>query len=290
MSRPLSLGFSPCPNDTFIFAAMVHGQLGPSTLTWQEPLLADVEQLNNWALAGRLDVTKLSCHALGHVLDEYCLLSAGAALGRGCGPLLVAGSKGDRQALRGKRVAIPGRYTTAALLLQMLLPDCLELVEMRFDLIMAAVKNNSVDAGVIIHESRFTYQEEGLHCIEDLGQWWEDTTGQPIPLGCIVARRSLGVERISEIDAAIRASVNYAWAHPDAAMPYIRAHSQELSAAVVRSHIDLYVNDFSRDLGDEGLAAISDFLHRGRQAGVLPEARADLQLRRLPGAAASGIR
>lgn len=278
MSQPLSLGFSPCPNDTFIFAALVHGWLDPGTITWQEPLLADVEQLNSWALAGRLDVTKVSCHALGHILDEYCVLTAGAALGRGCGPLLVAGSRLDLTDLRGKRIAIPGRYTTAALLLQMLLPEGLELVEMRFDLIMAAVKNGSVDGGVIIHEGRFTYEAEGLHCLQDLGQWWEDTTTMPIPLGCIVARRTLGAERIGAIDAAIRASVEHAWAHPDAALAYIRAHSQELSAEVVRSHIGLYVNQYSRALGDEGLAAIGDFLARGRLAGALPAAGADLPL------------
>lgn len=278
MSQPLSLGFSPCPNDTFIFAALVHGWLDHPTIAWQEPLLADVEQLNSWALAGRLDVTKVSCHALGHILDHYCVLTAGAALGRGCGPLLVAGNRLDLNDLRGKRIAIPGRYTTAALLLQMLLPEGLELVEMRFDLIMAAVKNGDVAAGVIIHEGRFTYEAEGLHCLQDLGQWWEDTTGMPIPLGCIVARRSLGAERIGAIDAAIRASVEHAWAHPDAALSYIRAHSQELSEEVVRSHIGLYVNQYSRALGDEGLAAIGDFLKRGRLAGVLPAAGADLPL------------
>ena len=270
MSKELSLGFSPCPNDTFIFYALVHGKVSRGGLAFREPLLEDVEQLNSWALAGKLDVTKLSCHALGHVLDEYCVLSAGSALGRGCGPLLVARAGGDAVSLAGKRIAIPGRLTTAALLLQMFLPKPCELVEMRFDLIMDAIGRGEVDAGVIIHESRFTYLERGLVCLRDLGEWWEKSFGLPIPLGCIVARRSLGETRIRAIDRAIRDSVDYAFRHPELCLPYIRSKSQELEEAVVQSHIGLYVNDFSRDLGSEGWAAIGAFLEKGRKAGALP--------------------
>ncbi len=271
MTNKLSLGFSPCPNDTFIFYGLVHGLIELPSVTFEEPVLADVEQLNLLALDGKLDVTKLSFHALGHVLDEYCLLSAGSALGRGCGPLLVAAAKRPLDDVSAMTIAIPGKLTTAALLLQMFLPDCHHLVEMRFDHIMGAVKDGAVDAGVIIHESRFTYGEQGLFCLQDLGQWWEESTGLPIPLGCIAARRSLGRDRIKAIERAIRTSVEYSFAHPDACLPYIRSKSQELEPAIVRSHIDLYVNDFSKDLGKEGEAAVKAFMQRGRQVGALPD-------------------
>jgi len=235
-----------------------------------------------WALAKKLDVTKLSFHALGHVLDEYCLLSAGSALGRGCGPLLVSGSMLPIEKttnMTNMTIAIPGKLTTAALLLQMFLPGGNQLVEMRFDQIMGAIHDGRVDAGVIIHESRFTYHEQGLFCLQDLGQWWEQTTGLPIPLGCIAARRSLGKERIGAIDRAIRASVEYSFAHPDECLPYIRSKSQELEPEVVRSHIQLYVNDFSRDLGKDGIAAINAFMERGRRAGALPESSLELMIK-----------
>ncbi|KJR97139.1 MAG: 1,4-dihydroxy-6-naphthoate synthase [Desulfobulbaceae bacterium BRH_c16a] len=276
MNKDLSLGFSPCPNDTFIFYALVHGKIHADGLVFREPLLEDVEQLNMWALAGRLDVTKLSFHAFGHVQDEYCVLSAGSALGRGCGPLLVTAAVGATPKLSGRRIAIPGKLTTAALLLQMFLVEPCELVEMRFDRIIDAVCNGEVDAGVIIHESRFTYRERGLVCLQDLGEWWEKSVGLPIPLGCIAARRSLGVGKIRTIDRAIRASVDYAFLHPDRCLPYIRSKSQEMDAEVVRSHIGLYVNDFSRDLGEEGRAAITAFLQKGRQTGALPAGSREL--------------
>ncbi len=270
MTHALSLGYSPCPNDTFIFYALVHGKVDAGGLAYASPRLEDVETLNDWAMAARLDVTKLSFHALGHVLDEYCVLAAGSALGRGCGPLLVARGHGEVESLRDKTIAIPGRFTTAALLLQMRLPDCTRLVEMRFDTIMTAVERGEVDAGVIIHESRFTYARQGLVCLQDLGSWWEESSGQPIPLGCIVARRSLGADRIRKIERALGESVNYGFTHPEECLPYIREHSQEMEPEVVQNHIRLYVNDFSRDLGVEGFAAIETFLERGRAVGALP--------------------
>ncbi len=269
--KPLTLAYSPCPNDTFIFCGLIHGRFSLPGLTLAPPVLDDVETLNEWALAGRFDITKLSFHALAHVLDEYCLLSAGSALGRGCGPLLVAGKQIESRSLAHCRVAIPGRLTTAALLFSLFCPECSELVPMRFDRIMAAVQAGEVDAGVIIHESRFTYDQFGLICLQDLGHWWEQTSGLPIPLGCIAARRSLGEERITAIDQAIRASVAWAHAHPADCLPYIRAHAQEIDEQVMQSHIGLYVNDFSSDLGSEGLAAVQAFFDRGRQAGILPE-------------------
>lgn len=270
--KTLSLGYSPCPNDTFIFYALVHGRIELGGLRFARPHLEDVETLNSWAMQQRLDVTKISCHALGHVSHDYCVLSAGSALGRGCGPLLVAAADLPATDLVGRKVAIPGSLTTAGLLFRMFLPACTELVEMRFDRIMAAVAAGEVAAGVIIHESRFTYQQEGLVCLQDLGQWWEDISGRPIPLGCIVARRSLGVDLIARIDRAVAASVEYAFSFPEHCLPYIRRHSQETADEVVQSHIGLYVNDFSRDLGEEGRAAITTFLERGRAAGILPQA------------------
>jgi len=266
----VTIGYSPCPNDTFIFYALTHGIIDLPGMSLAAPLLEDVETLNNMALEHRLDVTKLSFHALGHVLDEYCVLSSGSALGRGCGPLLVVRGPLDLTSAKGLRVAIPGRLTTAALLFRLFLPGCTDVVEMRFDRIMEAVRQGEVDAGVIIHESRFTYEQLGLVCLQDLGQWWEQGTGHPIPLGCIAARRSLGRERIAAIDQAIRASVDWAFALPEQCLPYIREHAQELDPCVVRDHIGLYVNDFSRELGPEGMAAIAAFLQRGRDAGILP--------------------
>lgn len=273
MRQNLSIGYSPCPNDTFIFHALVHGLVRNSGVSFAEPVLADVEQLNLWAMRKKLDVTKLSFHALGHVLDEYCLLASGSALGRGCGPLIVCGQQMDIEKLQTAKIAIPGKYTTAALLLKMFLPGNDNLVEMRFDLIMDAIKEGQVDAGVIIHESRFTYQQEGLVCLQDLGAWWEGSSGLPIPLGCIVARRSLGKEVVTAIEQGIRASIDYAYDHPDESRAYIGEHSQEMADVVVQSHIGLYVNEFSRDLGDEGINAIETFLQRGRDVGALPSAK-----------------
>lgn len=278
MSELLSIGFSPCPNDTFIFYGMIHGEISSGKVSCGEPFLEDVETLNSWALEARLDITKLSFHALGHVLDHYCVLSAGSALGRGCGPLLVAKNAMDAQSLENCRIAIPGKYTTAALLLRMFLPQCTNIVEMRFETIMEAIRQGEVDAGVIIHESRFTYQQEGMVALQDLGQWWEDISGMPIPLGCIAAKRSLGEERIRAIDQLIHQSVNYAFSHPGACLPYIRQHAQEMDDEVVQNHIGLYVNDYSRNLGKEGFAAIEQFLERGRAVKALPESKLPLAL------------
>ena len=267
---PLSLGFSPCPNDTFIFHAMVHGLLSENCPSFAPACLEDVETLNEWAVAGRLDVTKLSFHAYGHVMDRYVLLTAGAALGRGCGPLLVARKPMEHDELPALTIAIPGRYTTAALLLRLFAPQCARLTVMRFDQIMPAIAKGEVDAGVIIHESRFTYQQHGLVLLQDLGVWWEGVSGCPIPLGGIAAKRSLGPEVILRINRCIAASVRQAFAVPSDSLPYIRQHAQELDEGVIRNHINLYVNKYSANLGAEGLAAVSEFLRRGHDAGALP--------------------
>lgn len=270
MTTPLSLGYSPCPNDTYIFYALTHNRVELPGIELASPFLEDVETLNSWAIDKKLDITKLSFHALGYVLDEYCVLSAGSALGRGCGPLLVARPGFDTAALSDARIAIPGRLTTANLLFRMYSPLSSNLIEMRFDEIMKNVASGEVDAGVIIHESRFTYAEQGLVCLQDLGAWWEETSGHPIPLGCIAARRSLGKERIEQIDKGIHDSIVWADGHPHECIPYIQKYAQEMDQQVMQNHIGLYVNDYSKDLGTEGMAAIDSFLRLGRAAGILP--------------------
>lgn len=268
--RKVSLGFSPCPNDTYIFHGLVHDKVPLAQVTFADPLLEDVETLNDWALHGKLDVTKLSFHALGHVLDRYSLLHAGAALGRGCGPLLITGPGNKPAAIADWKIAIPGTYTTAALLLRLYQPTCRHLVVMRFDRIMEAIAGGAVDGGVIIHESRFTYQQLGLRCVQDLGEWWEQTTGLPIPLGCIAAKKSLASAIRDEIDAAIAASIRWADTQPADSWAYIRRHAQEMDPAVIRNHIGLYVNRFSKDLGEEGWHAVRELLQRGAAAGLFP--------------------
>jgi len=266
----LSLGFSPCPNDTFIFHGFVHGLAEKSGLRIDPPILADVETLNEWALQARLDISKVSFHALGHILDEYVLLNSGGALGRGCGPLLVASEHSGRRNLTSGKIAIPGHYTTAAMLLRLFAPDCKNLVPMRFDEIIPALVRKEVDAGVIIHESRFTYKKEGLVKLKDLGTWWEEISGCPVPLGGIVARRSLGPELLKLIDQGIRESVKQAYNSPEKCKQYVRSNAQELEDEVLSSHIKLYVNDFSMDFGKEGLEAIIKFLEMGMSYGVFP--------------------
>ena len=214
-------------------------------------MLLDIEELNRRAHAGELELTKLSAGAFAAVGDRYRLLRSGAALGRGVGPLVVAR---EERSLDSGRIAIPGRETTAFALFRLAYPEHGEVVELRYDRILSAVETGEVDAGLIIHESRFTYADHGLVRIADLGEWWEGETGLPVPLAGICARSD--VEGTAEIEAAIRASVEYAFAHPDASREYVRAHSQELSDEVCDQHIALYVNEFSVDLGDQGLAAV----------------------------------
>ncbi|HEX7552035.1 MAG TPA: 1,4-dihydroxy-6-naphthoate synthase [Geothrix sp.] len=271
----LTLGFSPCPNDTFMFYPLVHGLVDTAGLTFRERL-EDVETLNRLALASELDVSKVSYHALGHIRDRYALLRSGSALGRGCGPLLVAREEIDPADLRGRRIAVPGQYTTALLLLRLLDPKLDNFIVMPFDEIMDAVLTGKADAGLVIHESRFTYQEAGLHRLVDLGEWWEGETGLPIPLGGIVARRSLGAETIAVIERALRAGVTYARSHPAEAASYIREHAQEISDEVCAAHIGLYVNDFSTELGEEGERAIAELLRRAENSGIIPRSTTTL--------------
>jgi 1,4-dihydroxy-6-naphthoate synthase len=276
--RTLTLGYSPCPNDTCIFFALVHRRIALPGLAFQERL-EDVETLNRLACTKTLDITKISYHAFGHLRSGYALLRSGGALGRGCGPILVARKDISPGALADCRIAIPGRLTTAALLLQLYDKALGNLVAMPFDRILPAVRDGLVDAGLIIHEGRFTYENYGLVSLVDLGQWWEEQTCLPLPLGGILARRSLGVELIETLENAVRDSVDYARRNPGETGAYIRRHAQELDEDVIRSHIDLYVNDFSLDLGEEGLFAVRELLERAEDRGLIPRYSGPLLVR-----------
>ncbi len=259
--RTLTFGYSPCPNDTFAFHALSHGVLElPLRI---EPVLLDIEELNRRAHAGAFDLTKLSVGAFAGVGDRYRMLRSGAALGHGVGPLVVARTPAAlAEAVRG-RIAIPGRETTAFRLLRLAAPALGEVVEMRYDGILRAVAEGLVDAGLIIHESRFTYADHGLVKVADLGEWWEGETGLPVPLAGICARSDLDAATATTVERAIRDSVQYAFDHPEASRAYVRAHSQELSDEVCDAHIRLYVNRLSLDVGDEGVRAIARLVAAG---------------------------
>lgn len=265
----LTLGYSPCPNDTFIFYALVHGAIDAGGLRFRE-ILEDVETLNLMARKQRLDITKVSFAVFAELREDYALLRSGGALGRGCGPLIVAREGVSLSSLRGKRIAIPGRNTTAFLLLRLLDPELgHNALVMPFDRIMSAVRDGHADAGLIIHESRFTYPAYGLVEVEDMGRWWEAETGLPIPLGCIIARRTLGASMAGRIDALVRQSLEYAFGHPHEPVDYIKGHSQEMADDVILRHIDLYVNDFSLDLGSEGVAAVETLFGMAVERGLV---------------------
>ena len=264
--RSLRFGFSPCPNDTFAFHALVHGLVeAPFEV---DPVLLDIEDLNQRARSGQLELTKLSFGAWPAVGERYRLLRSGAALGNGVGPLVVAREPVELEEAASGRIAIPGQDTTAFLLLRLAAPSLGDVVELRYDRILDAVARGEVDAGLIIHESRFTYGDHGLVAVADLGDWWEGETGLPVPLAGIYARADLAGETIAAAEAAIRASVEYAFAHPDASRDYVRANSNELSDEVCRAHIELYVNEFSLDLGEAGLAAIDRLSALSPQTGA----------------------
>ena len=270
----ITLGYSPCPNDTFIFYGLVHGQI--LGLPRCKEILEDIDQLNTMALAGQLDMVKVSFHALAYLLEDYCLLHAGGALGRGCGPLVVARDRVEIGKLANKKIAIPGALTTAALLLRLCLPQAQKLEVMPFDQIMPALQKGEVDAGLIIHESRFTYPDYGLHKVIDLGEWWEVSSGHPIPLGGIMARRSLGRKQVGILDRGLRSSIEFAYAHPETIKGYIRQHAQEMQDEVMQAHIDLYVNNYSLDYGIAGEAAIKALLERAYVEGIVPHSRRSL--------------
>ncbi len=270
MTAPLRVGISPCPNDTFVFHALAHGLVdGPEI----EIVFADIDELNSLAAAGSLDVVKVSYAALPWLLSDHVLLRSGGAVGRGVGPLVLTAAPSSPADLVGARVAVPGERTTAYLLLRLWDPGFGSVEVMPFDRIMPAVRDGSVDAGLVIHESRFTYGDYGLHQVADLGQWWESVTSLPLPLplGAIVARRSLGDSVIAAVEGGVRRSVDHAWAHPAHSREWVLAHSQELAPDVVDQHIALYVNAFTADLGDEGLTAARELLSRAASAGLVPQ-------------------
>ncbi len=276
-TRTLRLGYSPCPNDAFIFYGLAHDLAGDG----QEPelrfdiVLDDVEALNGATDRGELDVAKVSYHAYGYLADRYVMLRAGGALGRGVGPLIVTREPLDD--LAGRSIAIPGGRTTANLLLRLSQPAA-TLHEMRYDRIMPAVAAGEVDAGLIIHESRFTYPDHGLRCFLDLGSWWEERTGELVPLGGIVARRDLGSVLLRRIQGMLRASLSFAWENPDATAAYVAEHAQEMDPTVRQQHIDLYVNRYSMDVGPEGERAAEALLSRAVEQGLFPEPREPLFL------------
>lgn len=265
----LTLGFSPCPNDTFIFDAMIHGRIDTEGLEF-EVFLGDVEELNRRAGLADLDITKLSYHAYAHLTEKYILLDAGSALGNNCGPLLIAKTEIPHEHISNLKIAIPGKLTTANFLLSLAFPNATQKVEMLFSEIESAVLNGSVDAGLIIHENRFTYTEKGLVKLIDLGEYWEQSTGMPIPLGGIVIKRNLPESILHKVNRIIRRSVEYAWDNPAASESFIAQHAQEMDPAVRRQHIDLYVNQFSADLGKRGRESVSNLFKIAGEKKIIP--------------------
>jgi len=269
--KPLQIAYSPCPNDTFVFDAWAHGRVpGAPPL---DVTFADIDITNGMAERGEFDVLKVSYGVLPHVLDEYALLPCGGALGRGCGPLVL--TREPEADLRGRTVAVPSETSTAYLLFRLWAADTVpggvgEIVVMPFHEIMPAVRDGKVDAGLVIHEARFTYQEYGLHKLADMGEHWEQTTGLPIPLGAIIARRALGAKTLTLLAESVRTSVRMAWDDPEVSRPYVMEHAQEMDPAVADQHIGLYVNEFTADLGENGYAAIRGLLTRAAAEGLLP--------------------
>ncbi len=273
----LSLGFSPCPNDTFIFDALIHGKVDVEGLQFA-PVIDDVEALNRCAFDGTIDVTKLSYHAFAHLTHRYVLLDAGSALGRNCGPLLIAKKRLSAAEIQAARIAIPGEMTTANFLLSLAYPQAQRKSALLFSEIEDAVLRGRFDAGLIIHENRFTYEQKGLVKIRDLGEFWESTTGFPIPLGGIVARRDLPYEVLQRVNRVLRRSVEYAFANRSDVMPFVRAHAQAMDDAVMAAHIGLYVTDYTADLGAQGRAAVREMFRIAVQQGVVAEMEADIFL------------
>ena len=264
----LTVAYSPCPNDTFMFHDIASGDLCPAD--WDINChLEDVETLNRLALDETFDVTKLSFHAYLLVQDRYELLDVGAALGHGCGPLVVAATKLDTDDLAACTFAVPGELTTAHLLLRLWAPQVTNKIFTRYDQVADCIADGRADAGVIIHEGRFTYQQAGLQLLADLGQWWYEQTSLPIPLGCIAAHKRLGSKTIQQFQALLRQAINNSLARPEAALDYVRRCAQGISEEVLRKHIETFVNDYSLDLGDDGRAAVARLNELARQAGVI---------------------
>ncbi|MCB9361194.1 MAG: 1,4-dihydroxy-6-naphthoate synthase [Flavobacteriales bacterium] len=270
MNNKLTLGFSPCPNDTFIFDALIHGKIDTEGLEF-DVYLGDVEDLNQKAFNKELDITKISYHAFGYLTNDYILLDAGSALGKGCGPILVKSSKVKSLKLADVKIAIPGKFTTANFLLSIAHPEATNKVELLFSDIEKAVLNNNVNAGLLIHENRFTYQERGLEKIIDLGEYWEEKTGALIPLGGIVIKRNLPTEIIQKVNRLLRKSIEYAFNNPESPLDYMQKNAQEMDEKVMMQHVELYVNKYSLDLGVEGKDSITQMFNLAQEKGIIPK-------------------
>jgi 1,4-dihydroxy-6-naphthoate synthase len=277
----LTLGFSPCPNDTFIFDALIHHKIDTEGLDF-DVFFDDVETLNQKAMQGVLDITKLSYHAFAYVTDKYVLLDSGSALGFGVGPLLISNFEISISDLEKKsmdyKIGIPGKYTTANFLLGLAFPEAKNKTEMVFSEIENVLLDDRIDIGLIIHENRFTYQDKGLHKIIDLGDYWEKQTGCAIPLGGIVINRKLPLDVQLKVNRCIRRSVEFAFANPKSGLEFIREHSQEMSEEVMYKHIGLYVNKYSIDLGEEGRKAIRLLFDKALEKEIIPPITAQIFL------------
>jgi 1,4-dihydroxy-6-naphthoate synthase len=266
----LTLGFSPCPNDTFIFDAMVHGRIDTEGLEFDYSI-ADVEELNRMAFEGTSDITKISYHAYAYAARNYLILDSGSALGRNNGPLLISKKKIDTSDLSDTRIAIPGKYTTANLLFSIAWPNARNKKEYIFSEIEEALINEEVDAGLIIHETRFTYQKKGLRKIADMGEFWEKLTGLPIPLGCIVINRSLSEDISLKVNRILKRSIDYAYHDSMASFKFVSSNAREMDSNVMNRHIKLFVNKFTMELGEEGRQAIERLFRVSTKAGIIPE-------------------
>lgn len=271
----LTIGFSPCPNDTFIFDAMVNGKIDTRGILF-DYVLEDVETLNKWALEEKLDITKLSYSTFLHTVDKYALLNSGSALGKGVGPLLVSKLPVELSEVSKMKIAIPGFNTTANMLLSMAMPDATNKVEYIFSDIEDAVLKGEADAGLIIHENRFTYQSKGLIKLIDLGDWWEQEAQAAIPLGGIVARRGLQPDVIATVDEIIKKSVLYSWKYYPQLAPFVIRHSQEMDEQIMRQHIELYVNEYSTTLGSSGIYAIETLFDKAMGTGIIKKKPGDI--------------
>lgn len=266
----LTLGFSPCPNDTFIFDAMVNGKIDTKGLSF-DYVMEDVETLNQWAMAGKLDITKLSYNTFLHTVDKYALLHSGSALGKGVGPLLIAKQPLNLAMAADFSIAIPGTNTTANLLLSLAIPEAKNKTELLFNEIEQAVLEDKFDAGLIIHESRFTYAQKGLVKLIDLGDWWENEMNVAIPLGGIVIKRESGSELATAVDSIMKESLAYSWKNYPQLSSFVQCNAQEMEEDVMRKHIDLYVNEYTTDLGEEGSNAIRTLFRKAHQAGIVTD-------------------
>lgn len=273
----LTLGFSPCPNDTFIFDAMIHGRIDTEGLEF-DFFLSDVEELNRKAFASEVDITKISYHAYAYAARDYRILDSGSALGHKNGPLLVARKKTGRKKLESSRIAIPGKYTTANLLLGIALPGALDKTEFLFSDIADAVIEDKADVGLIIHETRFTYPEKGLVKILDLGEYWEKLTRLPIPLGAIVINRRIPFDTALKVNRIIRKSIEFAYDNSDLSFDFVQSHAREMDSSVMNSHIKLFVNNYSVDLGRKGREAVSELFRIASLKGIIPEVPEDIFL------------